>query len=113
MHEMSLAVSILEIVEDTARAQGAARVKEITLEIGALAGVEVEALRFCLEVVLHGGLAEGAALVIETTPGLGWCMACGASVGIEQLYDACPLCGAYQVTATGGTAMRVRDLLLA
>jgi hydrogenase nickel incorporation protein HypA/HybF len=112
MHEMSLAESILEIVEDTARAQSARRVKEITLEIGALAGVEVEALRFCLEAVLHGGVAEGAALVIEPVPGRGWCMDCGESVGIEQLYDACPLCGGYQVTAIGGTEMRVRDLLL-
>ena len=34
MHEMSLAEGILDIVADTARAQGATRVREITLEIG-------------------------------------------------------------------------------
>jgi hypothetical protein len=49
MHEMALAESILNIVEETARRQGAARVTEVRLEIGELANVESEALQFGLE----------------------------------------------------------------
>ena len=48
MHEMSLAEGILQIVEDTARANAAARVRSVLLEIGALSHVEEQALRFCL-----------------------------------------------------------------
>jgi len=110
MHEMSLAEGIRGIVEETAQAQGFARVNAVVLEVGALSSVEVEALRFCFEVVMQGTLAEGARLDIETVPGAGWCMPCGKTVPIAALYEACPECGSYQVQATGGTEMRVKAL---
>ena len=77
MHEMALAESMLEIVEQTARGNGARRVTLVRLEIGALSHVEPEALRFCFDVVTRESLAEGARLDIETTPGEAWCMPCG------------------------------------
>lgn len=112
MHEMSLAESILHIVEDAARDQGFSRVQALRLEIGALAGVEAEALRFCLEAVLRHSVAAGAQVELLTVPGRGWCMQCGASVPINARYDPCPRCGSYQVQPTGGTEMRVKDLLV-
>lgn len=112
MHEMSLAEGILQIVEDAAAQQGFQRVTEITLEIGALSGVEVEALSFCMDVVLKGGVADGARVVLDRQPGQGYCLGCGQQVEIAALYDACPRCGSYQVQATGGTEMRVKDLLV-
>lgn len=112
MHEMSIAESILEIVEDAAHRQGFAKVKEIRLEIGALSGVEIEALRFCMDVVLKDGVADGARVEMERVPGEGWCMQCGVSVPVDALCDPCPKCGGYQVQPTGGTEMRVKDLLV-
>ncbi|MEW6678326.1 MAG: hydrogenase maturation nickel metallochaperone HypA [Pseudomonadota bacterium] len=112
MHEMSLAEGILQIIEDAAAQQGFARVTEIRLEIGALSGVEPEALNFSLEVVLRQTLAEGARLVLETLPGQGYCLDCGETVPIQALYDVCPRCGGARVQATGGTEMRVKDLLV-
>jgi hydrogenase nickel incorporation protein HypA/HybF len=112
MHEMSIAESILDIVETAAREQGAVRVKEVRLEIGALSGVEVEALTFCLDVVLKNSVADGARVELERLPGLGWCMQCGVSVPIAALYDPCPKCGSFQVQPTGGMDMRVKDLLV-
>jgi Zn finger protein HypA/HybF involved in hydrogenase expression len=49
MHEMSLAMGVLQIVEDAARAQSFQRVRLVQLEIGALAAVEAEAMRFCFD----------------------------------------------------------------
>ena len=112
MHEMSLAEGILQIVEDTAAMQGFSRVTEVRLEIGALSGVETEALNFCLDMVLKGSVADGAHVELERVPGQGWCLSCGETVPIDALYDACPKCGGYQVQATGGTEMRVKDLLV-
>ncbi len=112
MHEMSLAEHILQILEEAAARQGFTRVRQVRLEIGMLAGVEVEALRFCLEAVLSGTLAEGAQIEVETPPGTGWCMSCGQTVPMAALHDPCPHCGGHQVQPTGGTQMRVKDLLV-
>ena len=110
MHEMSLAEGILQLVEDTARRENARRVKTVVLEIGSLASVEVEALRFCFDAVTRGSLAEGAGLEIQTVAGAGWCLPCGETVAISELYGACPHCGSHQVQATGGAEMRVREI---
>lgn len=110
MHEMSLAEGVLQVIEDSARVNGFTRVKTVWLEIGALAGVEVEAMRFCFDAVVKGSLAEGCALEIIETEGKGCCLACGETVVIHQRYDACPACGAYQVQATGGMELKVREL---
>ncbi len=112
MHELSLAEGILQIVEDAAAQQGFKRVTEVRLEIGALSGVEVEALSFCLDMVLKDSIAAGARVELEKVPGTGFCLECGETVPVNALYDACPKCGSYQVQATGGTEMRVKDLMV-
>ena len=110
MHEMSLAEGIIQLVEETARREQAQRVKLVVLEIGQLSSVEPEALRFCFDVVTKNGLADGAALEIVDVPGSGWCLPCGQTVAISELYGACPQCGSHQVQATGGTEMRVKEI---
>ncbi|MDP2005853.1 MAG: hydrogenase maturation nickel metallochaperone HypA [Rubrivivax sp.] len=110
MHEMSLAESVREIVDDTARAHGAQRVKVVRLEIGRLSQVEVEAMRFAFEVVQHGSLAEGARLDIVEADGTAWCMRCSESVVITRRGDPCPRCASYQLQVTGGDRMRVMDI---
>jgi hydrogenase nickel incorporation protein HypA/HybF len=77
-----------------------------------LSGVEPEALTFCLDVVFKDSVAEGARVELERLPGQGFCLACAEKVPVNALYDACPKCGSYQVQATGGTEMRVKDLLV-
>lgn len=110
MHEMSLAEGILKIVEEAAPREGFARVIAVRLEVGWLAGVEVESLRFCFDAVVRDSLAEGARLDIVDAPGGGWCMDCGKEVEISALYDACPECEGYRVQATKGLEMRIVDL---
>ena len=110
MHEMSLAESVREIVEDTARANSARRVAVVRLEIGKLAQVEVEAMRFAFDTVMRGSLAETARLEIIESDGSAWCMRCSQAVAIAQRGDACPLCDSYQLQVTGGDRMRVMDI---
>lgn len=110
MHEMSLAEGVLQVVEETAMREKAQRVKLIVLEIGRLAAVEPEALRFCFAAVADGSVAHGAALEIIEVPGTGWCMACSATVAMEEIYGTCPHCGSHQLRANAGTEMRVREV---
>lgn len=110
MHEMSLCESIVTILEENARRQGFSRVKAVWLEIGGLAGVEVEAMRFGFEAVTRGTLAEQARLEIIDVPGQAWCMQCAKTVPVYRLFDACPECGGYQLQVTGGEEMRIKEL---
>ncbi len=110
MHEMSLAENVLQIIEDSAREQHFSRVKTVQLEIGQLAGVEVEAMKFCFEAVARDSIAQDATLEIIETPGQAHCMQCARTVHVQALLDGCPQCGNLQLQVTGGNEMRVREL---
>jgi hydrogenase nickel incorporation protein HypA/HybF len=107
---MSLCESIVNILEENARSQGFSKVKTVWLEIGGLAGVEVEAMRFSFEVVTRGTLADRARLEIIDVPGQAWCMQCARSVPVRQRFEACPECGSYQLQVTGGEEMKIKEL---
>lgn len=110
MHEMSLCESILQTLEQQAARQNYRKVRTVWLEIGALAGVEVEALRFSFDLVIKGSLADEAVLEIIEVPGQAWCMPCGRNVAVRQRYDECPHCGSHQLQITGGDQMRIKEL---
>jgi hydrogenase nickel incorporation protein HypA/HybF len=110
MHEMAISESIIGILEDEARRQHYARVKKVRLEIGPLAGIETEALRFTFDVVTKGTLAENAVLEIIATEGQAWCLPCEKSVPIRERFDTCPICGGHQLQVTAGDEMRIKDL---
>lgn len=107
---MSLAESVLQIIEESARAQNFRRVRCVTLEIGQLAAVEPDAMRFCFDAVTHGSIAEGAQLEIIETPGEGCCEACGKTVALQEQYGLCPQCGSPRLQIVAGNQMRVKDL---
>ena len=110
MHEMSIAESIVEIAEEAARREGAFRVRTVFAKIGELAGVEIEALRFCWEAVTREGPAAGAGLDITRIPGQAWCLHCSETIALCSSFAPCPRCGGDQLAITGGTEMRVREI---
>jgi hydrogenase nickel incorporation protein HypA/HybF len=113
MHEMSLMESVREIVDDAARANGAARVAVVRLRIGALACVDPQALRFAFDVVMRGGPAETAALEIQIVAGAAWCWDCARTVAHGAHGAGCPECGGHRLEIAGGTEMRVHEIDLA
>lgn len=113
MHEMSLAEGVLGVIEDAQRAQRFERVRVVRLEIGQLAAVELEALRFAFDVVKRDSVAAGAELEVVSVPGAAWCMKCGDTVAVAGRGDGCPVCGSYQLQVTDGDQLRVKELELA
>lgn len=112
MHEASLAGGILQLVEDAAQREGFRRVTSLRLEAGQLAGVEARALRFALEAIAPGTLLQQASIVIDEPPGQAWCLLCSRSIELGQRGDACPHCGHHQLQPTGGTELRVVEMLV-
>ena len=110
MHEMTLAESVLDVIEDYASREGCLRVKTVRLEIGKLSSVEPEAMRFCFDAVAHGTLAEGAVLDIIELDGSAWCFDCKRQVPVEARTDPCVACGGFSLQVTEGTLMRVKEM---
>lgn len=93
MHEMAIAEGILDIAREHAARENSARVTEIGLLLGEMAGVEEDALRFCFSSLARGTLAEGAALSVKRVPLVGRCGACGHEQPIAHYNFVCPKCG--------------------
>ena len=110
MHEMSLAVSAMRIVEAAIRREGASVVRRVVLEIGALAAVDRGALAFALELASRGTLAEQARFELIEIAGAGRCTRCGRESPMSHGLDSCVACGEAALRVTAGTALKVREI---
>ncbi|MBX9894812.1 MAG: hydrogenase maturation nickel metallochaperone HypA [Nitrosomonas sp.] len=110
MHELSLAENLLQIIEDAAHEQQFTRVKTVFLEIGQLACVELEPLRFYFEIVTQDSVARQAKLEIIEIAGQALCTQCQQCFPIVSYDQACSHCGSYARTITQGDGMRILEL---
>ena len=110
MHELSLCESIIETLTTQTHRQGYSRVRRVWLEIGTLANVEQDALRFAFEIARRDTVADAAELDIVTLPGQAYCLDCAQAIAVHQYYDPCPRCGGFQWRLTGGNEMRIKEL---
>ena len=59
MHELSIAMSIVDIATKQAKAASAEAVSRVELDIGTLSGIEFESLKFALTVAVEDTLLGG------------------------------------------------------
>ncbi len=108
MHELSIALSLIEVATEALNQQGAVRVQTLHLKLGCLSGVVKEALSSAFEVARVGTPFESATLWIEEVAVEIFCRSCNASQRPESPTNLrCPTCG----TATS-QLLRGRELEL-
>jgi hydrogenase nickel incorporation protein HypA/HybF len=108
MHELSLACSILDACAERA---GEERVLRVTVEVGQLAAVMPDALRFCFDVCARGTVLEGAELEILEIPGRALCDDCGRSTALSTPYGLCACGGPLRIV--GGGELRMKEMEIA
>lgn len=69
MHELSVALEICRLAEQSAGPAGAAAVRVVAVEVGDDAGLEPDNLRFCLEALLASPPFGAARPVLQPIPG--------------------------------------------
>jgi hydrogenase nickel incorporation protein HypA/HybF len=108
MHEAGIMQSALDAIRRQAVAHGATRVSKIVLRIGALAGVDADALRFAYEALAPGGVADGAALEIESVPARAFCADCRSefAAGPGFIFE-CPRCRAFSGDIRAGRELDI------
>lgn len=66
MHELSVVAALIELCEENARANGAAKISEIHAKMGVLSGIDRAQFERCFEAFRQGTMCENAALFIES-----------------------------------------------
>lgn len=94
MHELSIAMSIIEGASQEALSRGGAQVHAVHLQLGALSGVVKDALLFSYELACQGTMLEGSQLVIEELPVVAYCPNCEVEKTLDSIQRfCCPTCG--------------------
>ena len=113
MHELSIAMSMIEMAANEAARHGANRVTALHLKLGALSGVVNDALQFSYEIACQGTCLEGSKLIVEEVPVIIHCATCGEDRVIESIQNLqCPACEAWSVDIRQGRELEVVALEL-
>ena len=93
MHELSVALSLIDGITESAQRDGFERVLSVRVRVGALSGIAPEALRFSWNLASAGTLAADSALEIEDVPLVVFCERCEAERTPRQSGGLiCPEC---------------------
>ena len=108
MHEVSIAQSVVDLVEKEAKIAEAIKVTRVELDIGSLSGVETEALEFAWEMVVKDTLLENATLLINYIMARARCKECGSEFGSENYFTPCPSCDSFSFEVFQGRELQVK-----
>lgn len=110
MHELSIALGIVNIAEkETAKAK-ANKVELIELEIGTLAGIEFDSLDFVWPMAVKDSVLENAVKKINIIYGKAKCSDCDTIFKLDNIFDACPNCNSFLKYILQGKELRVKAL---
>jgi hydrogenase nickel incorporation protein HypA/HybF len=106
MHEFGIATDIVNVVKETVENKPVKRLISITVEIGQLAMVNPEQLKFSFDIITEGGPFEGAEMRIETLPAVAKCK-CGFEGALGDEDYVCPNCGGmYELLSGRGICIK-------
>jgi len=113
MHELSIALSILDLVEEEMERRGNAHLEAIHLKLGPLAGVVKEALLSAFELASEQTDLAGCSLIIEDVPISVHCSQCNAERPVCSLQSfRCAECGTPASDVLHGRELQVSGLEL-
>jgi hydrogenase nickel incorporation protein HypA/HybF len=93
MHELTIAVRIIESLEEEMGDVDDLLVRSVSVQVGPLSGVVPEALLFCWDLAVEGTRFAHARLEIERSEVVGLCPACREECLISNVQSLrCPSC---------------------
>jgi hydrogenase nickel incorporation protein HypA/HybF len=110
VHELSIAMSIVEMAEDEAGCRGV-EVKAVHLKVGPLSGVVKEALLSCYEMACEGTCLQGSCLLVDDVPVVIFCEKCERERPLDSMQSfCCPECGTPSASIVHGKELEVVSL---
>ncbi len=107
MHEVSVANSIIDIIQSAIPKESKGYVSSVLIKVGALSSIEVDALQFAFDIVKARTLLSKAVLKMEMVEGKAQCSQCSCEFTMNSYATPCPDCDSYLVKITQGKEMKV------
>lgn len=107
MHELSIAMDLVQIASQAAEQAGVTAVTAVYLKLGTLSGVVEEALRFGYDIVTQGTPLENSQLIIQPVPAVVRCPTCGEGELVSIQRFCCPQCAAPTADLVHGRELEI------
>jgi hydrogenase nickel incorporation protein HypA/HybF len=111
MHELSLALEVIELAKREAEKNGVSTIFEMEIEVGDLSGVEAETFQSALEMIVKCTLLEHTLINISRQPAIGRCNSCYKVFEMNERMATCPDCHCFPSGISGGQEFRVVSIL--
>jgi hydrogenase nickel incorporation protein HypA/HybF len=89
MHELSIAMSIVDLAQEEADRRGGVQIKAVHLRLGLLSGVVKDALLSSYEMACADTCLEGSHLVVVEVPVIVFCRNCNAQRPVHSTQMFC------------------------
>lgn len=111
MHEMGIAIQLMEIAIDAIPAgMKDSPVECVNVKIGKFTAVVPSSLKFCFEIVSQGTPLSGAELNIEEIPVTARCSSCNHLWEINPPVFKCPDCGSGEIEVMSGRELNIESI---
>lgn len=112
MHELSIAMSIVDLATEQAARNHAAVIEEIELDIGCLSGIEMESFDFAWKQAVKQTILENAIRKVNRINGKAMCLDCDTFFDMQHLYDGCPVCDSHLLAVISGKELKLKSLVI-
>ena len=119
MHELSMAQGIINAVLETAESNNATEVNKVTIEVGRLAMINPEQLKFILDVLIDNTIMQDAEINFEEIPAEIECFDCkfhGNAILDDSDHYApivkCPECDSLSIEILNGKDIVVKNIVI-
>jgi hydrogenase nickel incorporation protein HypA/HybF len=111
MHELSIALSIVDGVLEELQRQGAAQASAVHVRLGRMAGVDKDALQFSYGIACHDTVLARSRLIIEDVDVLIYCPRCGAERSTHSFpVLTCAECGSSAERIVKGEELEITGM---
>lgn len=111
MHEMSIAMKLVDHLLEVARQHDAQRVEQVEVEIGILQQVLPEALEMAFSAATMGTIAQDAVLKLSEVPALVECRSCKQRFEPEINDYLCPRCRRADARIVAGNDIVLKSIV--
>ena len=110
MHEMSVTMSLLDLVLEEATKAGASKIIGVNIVLGEMTGIIDYYVQANFELLSQDTPAEGAALSFRNIPRQARCRQCADVFQVSDFEWSCPRCQSSEIEITGGSELYVESI---